>query len=322
MQYPLVTVLAENPDGLQVQALLTNERWPELLFADRSVPSEIKEAILADEQHRRQNATHNDELLAFSSWRMASKRTFQAEVYQSNWTPYRTAQWAMGESGLVSPAVRTDAMRGVLNGNIGGLLVPSVGLHATIKTANGDVMTVRRPDHVAMFPGVRSISLTEGAEMKDIVKTATGLRYDPSLTLWRGIQEELGLDFRHNTGSLPEMRIHTIMATSTGDMGMLAHVDLTRLGVTNNEILYRINHHITDVEEVSEPRFVKWSAKHVNELIENAIADGDYLPMALLNIRNSARADGLQIKTFELPNLVPNLGLSEVADNRVGLADR
>jgi hypothetical protein len=92
-------------------------------------------------------------------------------------------------------------------------------------------------------------------------------------------------------------------------MGVLVHVDLSPLGVTEDDVLRGIES-ASHKWEMRDPEFLDWDAEGVNELIGSAIESGDYLPWALLHIRNSARLDGLQIEPFEeLPNVVPNLGL-------------
>jgi hypothetical protein len=317
---PLVSVLAQNvTDGLRFRGKFSAKTWEYRIRQLGGLSPSAQEALLqskaavisqAEERARSKGETAVfDRLLGISGWKPpTADGIVDADVFEAGWPAYMAVQKDMGgATNILSPQHRKRGLQRLLTGEGDPIQVPSLGVNITVELADGAGMRTARDEHVR-FGGAYTASANEGGNVDDVVDTGDGRLYLPEMTIRRVLHEEMGISLSPDQPT-PKFVVHTMTLTSTGDMGLLAHVNLGELGIDSGALEASIER-AEDGWELRNRTYFPWDSDGLNELIRGGLEDDRWLPWALLHYQNSALASGVEITPVrEIPNVVENLGL-------------
>jgi hypothetical protein len=186
-------------------------------------------------------------------------------LHSSHYSAYRAAREQFEELSL-------DERAAVVSRGVFASLCHTFGVNATVETADGQLVLVRRSVVNESSVGQLSISVSENSNVDDIVDGV----FDPEVTLLRGLEEELGL----TAADLAEpVRFHSLIAqVPDGQLSLAAHV-VTSL--TSSEVLER-HASASDAHEAGGFVVVAFDPTTIEQVLDEHPSWVPWAPPALL----------------------------------------
>jgi hypothetical protein len=211
-------------------------------------------------------------------------------LHSSHYSAYRAAREQFEERSLEERSLAVS--RGV-----SASFSHTFGVNATVETADGQLVLVRRSVVNESSVGQLSISVSENSNVYDVVEGA----YDPTVTLLRGLEEELGLTAADLTG--PVVFHSLIGQIPDAQLSLSAHV-VTAL--ESSEVLQR---HVsaTDAHEAGGFVVIAFTPENIEQLLDEHPSWVPWAPPALigaLRVRfGDDAAEGVRERVLSPPRL-------------------